>query len=725
MRLSIRAQIIVACLAVTLPLAAGETYFVWHHYRSALRQALADAKEKAQAIASAATAFMGDLQHDVRVAAREAGRAGGDPRRVQLLLERLFLDSRTGAYVAFILPEGRVGASVPPGTFPAGVNLADRPFFQALRAGAEWRPIDLTQSRVRSLAIWGVAARVRSGDRFLGAVAVGVPATVFDQVIPVRMPLTSWSIADAQGRLVYMNGVAEIPWERRDRWGGELIRRALAGDEAASQEFPGPDGTPRLGASVPVPPFGWAIEVSRPMADVLAAARTQAWIEGGIYGAALMIAVLLAVIIGNRVVRPLAQLTAASDRVARGEFGTVPAPGGPPEVARLAASFTTMAANLHRRMKWDESLKAIGRVAASRMPLGEILAEGLQAMMGASGATLGLIRLVDPATRDLVIATHRELPPSYLEVARRVPWGAKLSGSVAASGEAWLLGRLPEQPEVSHLSHLVDRVQSLACLPLTTHDRVVGTVTLGQQQPEYFGPADLPLLRQAASLLAGAVLAEQLHAATSREAEEKTLLFRELDHRVRNNLAALISLLHLAADGTEGRAAESLREMAERVARLADVHNLLTGRGVQPVEARELAEVVARNVLAALPGEVRIYWRLIGVSIRIPPSQVTPVALILNEVLTNCAKHAFPGRATGSVTILMAREEGQAVFEVRDDGVGLDLARVPGGLGLTIVRTLVTQNLRGSVTFAMAGEGGTMVRIRFPQAEETTAGGAA
>jgi two-component sensor histidine kinase len=258
---------------------------------------------------------------------------------------------------------------------------------------------------------------------------------------------------------------------------------------------------------------------------------------------------------------------------------------------------------------------------------------------------------------------------------------------------------------------------------LKTHDRVVGTITLGHGQPEFFTPADLPVLLQATSLLAGAIVAEQLHAATSKEAEEKALLFRELDHRVRNNLAALISLLHLAAEGTEGVAAESLQEMAERVARLADVHNLLAGRGMQPVGVRELAEVVAKNVLAALPGGVRIHWKVLGVPIRIPPSQVTAVALVLNELLTNCAKHAFPGRATGSVTVLVAREGDQAVLEVRDDGVGLDLARVPAGLGLTIVRTLATQNLKGSVTFAMAGDGGTVVCIRFPQPEETPAGG--
>jgi two-component sensor histidine kinase len=258
---------------------------------------------------------------------------------------------------------------------------------------------------------------------------------------------------------------------------------------------------------------------------------------------------------------------------------------------------------------------------------------------------------------------------------------------------------------------MTGRVRSLVCLPLKAQDQVVGTITLGQHQPDFFRPEDLPVLLQAGSLLAGAILAEQLHAATTREAEEKALLFRELDHRVRNSLAALISLLHLAAEGSEGNAAESLQEMAERVARLADVHNLMAGRGMQPVEVRELAEVVAKNVLAALPGGDRILWRVIGVPLHVPPSQVTPVALILNELLTNCAKHAFPGRAAGSVTIQVERDGDYLGLEVRDDGVGFDPARRPAGIGLAIVQTLVTSNLRGSVRFAAtrfgAAAGGT------------------
>jgi len=714
MRPTIRAQIILAYLAVILPLAATEVYLLLDHYREDKREVVADARRAAQGIASAAAALMLNLQNGAQVLAEEARLAGGDPRRIQPFLERTARATKTQANVAFILPGGQVGASVPWEIAASGINVADRPFFQEVRAGRDWQPINLTQSRVRGIPVWGIATAVREGDKFLGAVAVVVAATEFDRLIQVRMPAGSWSVVDARGRVVYLNGVAEIPWEQRDRSGGELTRRALAGEEATSEEFSGPDGVSRLGATVPIQPFGWVVEVSRPVTEALAAARSEIGIEASKYGAALIIVILIAFIIGNRAGLPLARLTATADRVARGEYEVVAEPGGPPELARLMTSFNTMAASLSRRQKWDEGLKAIGRTATSQLSLDEILATGLEAMMRASGASIGLVRLVDPKTRDLVVAVHRNLPPEYLDVAREIPWGANLAGSVAASGEPRLVGQLQEQPDLSHLS-LGGRIHSLACLPLQAHNRVLGTITLGQPQPQCFGPADLPVLLQAASMLGGAILAEQLHMATRKEAEEKALLLRELDHRVRNNLAALISLIHLAAEGAEGAAAETLREMADRVARLADVHNLLAGRGNQPIELRELAEVVAKNVLAVLPDYTQIRWKATGEPVRVSPSQITAIALILNELLTNCAKHAFPGRATGAVSVRVEREGEEVVLEVRDDGVGFDPEPRPSGLGLTIVETLVSYNLKGTVQFS--AEEGTRVIIRFPQQE--------
>ncbi len=378
---------------------------------------------------------------------------------------------------------------------------------------------------------------------------------------------------------------------------------------------------------------------------------------------------------------------------------------------------------LRRQHRWDDALTTIGQAVTSLRPLEEILTRGLEGILRASGATLGLVRLVDPKTKDLVAVAHKGVQPEYLARAERIPWGTEPVGAVAVSGQPRVIGRPEEFPEYSHLSLLAGGAQTLVCLPLQAGGRVLGTLQLGHSEAEFFSPADVQAFLPAASMLAEAIQAEQLRTAVIKDAEEKAFLFRELDHRVRNHLAALISLLHLGAEEAEEPAADRLREMAERVARLADVHNLLTGRGMQPVEIRELSEIVAKNVLAAFPGGLHVQWRVTGTSVRVPPSRVTPIALILNELLTNCAKHAFPGLATGTVTIRVAYEEDQVELEVQDDGVGLDPARHPAGLGMIIVQTLVTQTLGGTVQFA--ADGRARVTVRFPQEQETPEGGAA
>jgi len=723
MRLSIRVQVVIACLAVILPLAAAEAYFLLDRYRAARRDAVAHARESAESIAAATGAILIELRSSALATAAEATLTGGDPRLVQGLLERLVRATTSQAYIAFILPDGRAGASVPRDVVASGLNVADRPYFQALRDGREWEVINFSRCHVRGIPVWGIAAAVRAGDRFLGAVVLTVPSAEFGRLIPSKMPPGSWSIVDGQGQLVHLNGVAEIPWEKRDRSGGALIRQAMAGGGAASEEFAGPDGVPRLGASVPIRPFGWAVEVSHPVDTALAEARRQGLLEIGKYAPALAIAILIAFVLGHRAGLPLQRLIATANRVAHGDYTATAELGGPPEVRQIATAFNDMVVRLGWRQGWDEALKTVGRAATSGMSLDEIQQTSLQGLMQASGATLGLIRLVDPHTKDLVVAAQRGVPAQFLERGRRLPWGVGVAGSVAASGQPRIAAQPQDRPEIPRVSLLSGWAQSIVCVPLKVRGRIIGTLTLGHDYADFFKTEDLPFLLAGVSMLAGAILAEQLRAATAEEAEQETLLFRELDHRVRNNLAALISLLHLGADKAEKSSAESFREMAERVERLADVHNLLAGREGQPIELREVAEVVARNVLWAFSRETDIQWKVVGDSVRIMPSQITTTALILNELLMNCATHAFPGRAAGRIAIRIAREGEQVTLEVRDDGVGLRGRGQRPGLGLTIVETLATQNLRGTVQYAE--EEGVVVSIRFPGPDQRPNGATA
>ena len=437
-----------------------------------------------------------------------------------------------------------------------------------------------------------------------------------------------------------------------------------------------------------------------------------------VVGLAMAVALLLSFAIGRRITRPLRRLVRASHLLAEAPADAVVAPGDPAEVAELTASFNAMAARLRKRQRWDEALKTIGQFATSRRSLPEILEGGLAAIMQAADATLGLVRLVDPATRELVIAAHRNVPPDHLEAHRRIPWGTDLAGHVAQAGGQTLFESLSAQPADSHFRTLLGGVESIVCLALIDQGHVVGTLTLGHPLPHSFDPGDVEQLRPAASFFSGAILAEQLRAATQQDAAEKALLLRELNHRVRNNLAALIGLLSLAEEQVEGPAAERLRDMGDRVQRLAEIHDLLAGRWHQFIQVREVAELVAKNVLEALPAGAPT-WQVTGDAVSVASAQVTPLAMVLNELLTNIVKHAFDGRPDGRVEISILARGDDIEVVVADNGRGGQLDPGRRGLGSRIVELLVTKTLGGRLS--VETDGGRRVSLRFPHRREPEA----
>jgi PAS domain S-box-containing protein len=370
-------------------------------------------------------------------------------------------------------------------------------------------------------------------------------------------------------------------------------------------------------------------------------------------------------------------------------------------------------AALARHRAWDEAKVAIGRAAVSGEPLDVILKSAIEAVARAAKSPVGMVRLVDPETRDLVLVSGRNVSEAYSQVAGRTKWGENLAGQVAETGSPHVLEDVSTEPSLSVLGQLSDPpIVSLVGVPLKVRGQVLGTMAIGHPQARRFDATDVAELLPCADMIAGAIRAEQLREALGREAEARALLLRELNHRVRNNLAALIGFLHLAADKVEGPAAGTLNAVAERVGCLADLHRIASGGAGEPAELRELVEIAARSVLAPATEALAVHWRVDGAPVRIPAPQVIPLALVLNELFTNCLKHAFRGRSTGCVTVGIHRIGPDVCLEVWDDGIGPGPG--PGGLGLNIAEALVVETLHGSFRLVPARDGGALALVRFP-----------
>jgi two-component sensor histidine kinase len=183
-------------------------------------------------------------------------------------------------------------------------------------------------------------------------------------------------------------------------------------------------------------------------------------------------------------------------------------------------------------------------------------------------------------------------------------------------------------------------------------------------------------------------------------AEEDTLL-KEVHHRVKNNLQVVASLLRLQADGIgDWRLTMALRESQNRVESMALIHEqLYESEDLREVDLAKHATLLASNLVNSYAvDEGRISWNVTMESVPLAVDRAIPVGLILNELISNAFKHAFPDGRKGSLSIDGRRSNGKVVLEVRDDGVGMpegaDPAR-PKSLGLEIV-AILTRQLKGT-----------------------------
>lgn len=198
---------------------------------------------------------------------------------------------------------------------------------------------------------------------------------------------------------------------------------------------------------------------------------------------------------------------------------------------------------------------------------------------------------------------------------------------------------------------------------------------------------------------------------------EKEILLREIHHRVKNNLQVISALLHLQSDSVQDEASLSLfRVSQERIKAMALVHEkLYKSRDLASIDFGEYVENLTRHLASSYVEDPdRIVVKADAGSFSLDIEEAIPCGLIINELISNSLKHAFPDGRGGEITVAChADRDGTVTVEVRDNGIGmpegLDLLDTET-LGLQIVAMLVRQ-LRG--TIEMKSENGAEFVLTF------------
>ncbi len=197
----------------------------------------------------------------------------------------------------------------------------------------------------------------------------------------------------------------------------------------------------------------------------------------------------------------------------------------------------------------------------------------------------------------------------------------------------------------------------------------------------------------------------------------RELLVREADHRIKNSLQLVISLLTVQLRGvTDPAAADALRGAITRVGAIAASHLALQGSE----DLRHVDLAVTLRELCAHLGQLHPAIAIVCRSdeaLMLDADRAIPLGLAVSEVVTNALRHAFPGRAAGTVTVEAATIAGELVVRISDDGVGMPPRDGTAGLGSRIIRSFAAR-IAATVDVQSAPRAGTVVTLRLKLAAE-------
>jgi len=191
------------------------------------------------------------------------------------------------------------------------------------------------------------------------------------------------------------------------------------------------------------------------------------------------------------------------------------------------------------------------------------------------------------------------------------------------------------------------------------------------------------------------------------------VLMQDSDHRVKNAIQSIASLLHAQARAyriPEARAA--LEEARRRLGVFARVHELLHNNGAsdRAVDLADVIQTLADALRATFSDRVRL--RVVSDHVLVESRLAIPLALLVNEAITNAYKHVYPSGQSGEIFVRVANTaDGGVRISVRDNGVGFTPDVREGALGLTLMRSFSSQ-LGGEL--AVLSDKGTSIQLTVP-----------
>jgi two-component system, sensor histidine kinase PdtaS len=381
-------------------------------------------------------------------------------------------------------------------------------------------------------------------------------------------------------------------------------------------------------------------------------------------------------------------------------------------IGDLAAGALNKAAlhdNMQRQLNELTTLARVSEAVTSPVYMDEILDVVTEMAAKVMNAAVCSLFLLNETTGELEMHTAKHTDQAYAD-RQPIPIGVGVSGRVVETGEVISVRDVLTDPRYQNPELARDEgLASMLSAPLIVRDKVIGVLNCFTAEPRDFSAEQIALFSTLANQTALAL--ENARLVTN------AAVVREMHHRIKNNLQTVAMLMRMQvseAAGGELTARDVLHQSINRIQSIAAVHEVLSEQGFRLVDVKDVIERISRTVAQnmLMPGKA-ISITVEGDALVLPSRAATSLALVTNELLQNALEHAFIGRVSGNVTIILAPTPDAYLVTVADNGVGLP-SEIPSSLGLEIVEALVRDDLKGTIKFKRRDDG-AQVEIRLPR----------
>ncbi|GAB4278620.1 MAG: hypothetical protein Kow0080_30360 [Candidatus Promineifilaceae bacterium] len=499
-------------------------------------------------------------------------------------------------------------------------------------------------------------------------------------------------------------------------------------------------GVPVIGVYKWVDSLEVALLAEMSQKEAFAPARQLAYTIAAI-GTAVAAALSLGVLIlARQIVRPILAVTETAVQISRGNLTQTAPVTTQDEVGLLARTFNQMTAQLRQlyanleekvqeleraetmlRQAHDELEIRVARRTAqlvmlnrasqaliSTLDLDKVLVIILENLHSLLDVTACSVWLMDEENGRLVCKQSTG-PNSKQLIGWQLQPNEGIVGWVVANNQSLLLSDAQQDPR-HHIpidQTIGMQTRSLLTIPLWVHGRVVGALQAVDTKPTCFTESDKRLMESLAATAAIAIENANLYQQARSDAQTKEALLREVNHRVKNNLSAIIGLLYANRRHAQLQNSQYyqaiMQDLISRVQGLATVHNMLSQAHWQSLPLDELAYQIVRSSLRALPPDKTIELEIRPSHIHVTPEQANYLALFFNELTTNTIKHALnTHNTTGKITISATQNNSLIIVTYCDNGPGFppDVLQPKNpryNIGLSMLKNIITQSLDGTI----------------------------